>query len=112
MGVARELPPRRPHARSLSLGDGLQLRRRARTGPPGASDAPPGGSLRPLDGASGMIDTRAIEAALFAAEAPMTAAELAEATGVGQAAAALAQLAQDYAGRGIELVERRGNWHF
>jgi len=59
-----------------------------------------------------MIDTRAIEAALFAAEGPMTAAELAEATGVEQAEAALAQLAEDYAGRGIELVERGGRWHF
>jgi segregation and condensation protein B len=59
-----------------------------------------------------MIDSRAIEAALFAAEAPMTAAELAEATGVADAAEALAILVEDYTGRGIELVERGGRWHF
>jgi len=59
-----------------------------------------------------MTDTRAIEAALFAAEQPLSVAELAEATGVGNAAEALAQLAEDYAGRGIELVERGGRWHF
>jgi len=59
-----------------------------------------------------MIDTRAIEAALFAAEAPMNVAEIAEATGVEGVAEALAQLAEDYAGRGIELVERGGRWHF
>ena len=55
---------------------------------------------------------RAIEAALFAAEAPMTAGELARATGIDDAAAALAQLAADYGGRGIVLVERGGRWHF
>jgi segregation and condensation protein B len=59
-----------------------------------------------------MIDTRAIEAALFAAEGPMTPTELAEATGVEDSARALVQLVEDYAGRGIELVERGGRWHF
>jgi len=59
-----------------------------------------------------MTDTRAIEAALFAAEGPITPAELAEATGVEDAAGALARLVEDYAGRGIELVERGGRWHF
>ena len=57
-------------------------------------------------------DARMLEAALFAAEAPMTAAELAEATGVADVAPALATLARDYAGRGVELVERGGRWHF
>jgi len=59
-----------------------------------------------------MTDTRAIEAALFAAEGPITPAELAEATGIEDAAGALARLVEDYAGRGIELVERGGRWHF
>ncbi len=56
-------------------------------------------------------ELRALEAALFAAEAPMSAAELAQATGI-DAAAALPQLVALYAGRGIELVERGGRWHF
>jgi len=53
---------------------------------------------------------RALEAALFAAEAPMTPAELTAATGVENSKAALAELAALYEGRGIELVERGGRW--
>jgi segregation and condensation protein B len=56
---------------------------------------------------------RAVEAALFAAEAPMTIAALAACVGAGaDVSAALARLRQDYAGRGINLVERGGRWHF
>ncbi len=55
---------------------------------------------------------RALEAALFAAEEPMTPAELAQAIGVDVAAASLGELAAAYEGRGIELVERGGRWHF
>jgi segregation and condensation protein B len=55
---------------------------------------------------------RAVEAALFAAEGPMTPAELAQAVGPGDLRGALQQLARDYAGRGINLVERGGRWHF
>ncbi|WP_370309896.1 SMC-Scp complex subunit ScpB [Sphingobium abikonense] len=55
---------------------------------------------------------RAIEAALFVAEAPMTPAELKLHVGDGDMAAALAGLADAYAGRGINLVERGGRWHF
>jgi segregation and condensation protein B len=55
-------------------------------------------------------DLRALEAALFAAEAPMTPAELTAATGVEQAKAALQELAALYDGRGIQLVERGGRW--
>ena len=53
---------------------------------------------------------RALEAALFAAEAPMSPAELTVATGVENCRAALAELAGLYEGRGIELVERGGRW--
>jgi segregation and condensation protein B len=53
---------------------------------------------------------RALEAALFAAEAPMSPAELTAATGVENSRQALAELAALYQGRGIELVERGGRW--
>jgi segregation and condensation protein B len=55
---------------------------------------------------------RALEAALFAAEGPMTPAELATATGIDDAKTALGELQALYAGRGVELVERGGRWHF
>lgn len=55
---------------------------------------------------------RAVEAALFVAEAPMTPAELKLHVGEGDLTAALALLADDYAGRGVNLVERGGRWHF
>ncbi len=56
---------------------------------------------------------RAVEAALFAAEEPMGAEEIALHVGQGvDVAAALAELAAHYAGRGVELVERGGRWHF
>lgn len=57
--------------------------------------------------------TRAIEAALFAAAEPLSIAALRDFVGEGgDIAAALARLAGDYAGRGINLVERGGRWHF
>jgi segregation and condensation protein B len=56
---------------------------------------------------------RAVEATLFAAEAPIAAEEIALHVGTGiDVAAALAELQADYAGRGVELVERGGRWHF
>ncbi len=57
--------------------------------------------------------TRAVEAALFAADQPLTIADLR--AHVGDAAdlkRVLEALSQDYAGRGVELVERGGRWHF
>ena len=54
---------------------------------------------------------RAVEAVLFAAPQPLTVAAIAAHVG-GDVAGALAKLAQTYAGRGIELVERGGRWHF
>ncbi|MES2338103.1 MAG: SMC-Scp complex subunit ScpB [Pseudomonadota bacterium] len=56
---------------------------------------------------------RAVEAVLFAADEPLTVADVR--LHVGTAAdveAALSSLARRYAGRGIELVERGGRWHF
>ena len=56
--------------------------------------------------------TRAVEATLFASANPLSLGEIAEYAGEGDVAGALAQLAEHYAGRGIELVERGGRWHF
>jgi segregation and condensation protein B len=56
---------------------------------------------------------RAVEAALFAAEEPLGAEEIAAHVGEGvDVSAALAELQDHYAGRGIELVERGRRWHF
>ncbi|HMC90891.1 MAG TPA: SMC-Scp complex subunit ScpB [Allosphingosinicella sp.] len=56
---------------------------------------------------------RAVEAALFAAAEPLSVGDLGEHVGLGvDVAAALAALQADYAGRGINLVERGGRWHF
>ncbi|MFB0873758.1 MULTISPECIES: SMC-Scp complex subunit ScpB [unclassified Sphingobium] len=56
---------------------------------------------------------RAVEAALFVAEAPLTPAELKlHVGGGGDLDAALGALQADYAGRGVNLVERGGRWHF
>jgi segregation and condensation protein B len=56
---------------------------------------------------------RAVEAALFAAEAPMTAEEISRHLGGAEGVeAALEALAAHYAGRGIELVMRGTRWHF
>ncbi len=55
---------------------------------------------------------RAVEAALFAADAPLSPAELLAAIGGGDVHGALALLAEDYRGRGVELVERGGRWLF
>jgi len=56
---------------------------------------------------------RAVEAALFAAEQPLSIADLRAHVGdKPDLARILATLREDYAGRGIELVERGGRWHF
>jgi segregation and condensation protein B len=54
---------------------------------------------------------RAVEAVLFAATGPMS-ADAIRSYVEGDVRAALVQLAADYAGRGVELVERGGRWHF
>lgn len=56
--------------------------------------------------------TRAVEATVFASAEPMTAEDIAEHVGDGDVEGALAALSNHYAGRGIELVERGGRWHF
>jgi segregation and condensation protein B len=57
---------------------------------------------------------RAVEAILFAADAPLTPADIrAHLNGTpADVAAALDRLAAAYSGRGIALVERGGRWHF
>ena len=56
---------------------------------------------------------RALEAALFAATEPMSVQQLRQYVGDrADITSALERLAGDYAGRGINLVERGGRWHF
>jgi segregation and condensation protein B len=56
---------------------------------------------------------RAVEAILFAAAEPLAPADIAAHAGEGvDVAAALGSIRADYAGRGINLVERGGRWHF
>ena len=56
---------------------------------------------------------RAVEAVLFAAEAPLTVDAIRAHVGEGiDVRAALATLEADYAGRGIEVVRRGERWHF
>jgi segregation and condensation protein B len=55
---------------------------------------------------------RAVEATLFAAAEPMEVADIAAHVGEDDVEAALASLAERYAGHGIELVTRGGRWHF
>ncbi|NTS65138.1 SMC-Scp complex subunit ScpB [Sphingomonas sp. HHU CXW] len=63
--------------------------------------------MTPLD------DTvRAVEAILFAATEPLSLDAIRAHVGPLEVRAALYRLVQDYAGRGIELVERAGRWHF
>jgi segregation and condensation protein B len=55
---------------------------------------------------------RSVEAAVFASEEPLSVEDIAGYVGEGDVEAALAELAERYAGHGIELVERGGRWHF
>ena len=56
--------------------------------------------------------TRAVEATLFAAAEPLSVEDIAAFVGEGEVEIALGQLSAIYEGRGIELVERGGRWHF
>lgn len=55
---------------------------------------------------------RAVEATLFAAEEPMTVEAISTHLGGADVKAALAELAEAYRDRGINLVERAKRWHF
>ena len=55
---------------------------------------------------------RAVEATLFAAEEPMSAEAISTHLGGADVREALKALAADYAGRGVQLVERGKRWHF
>ena len=55
---------------------------------------------------------RAVEATLFAAEAPMSAEAISVHLGGAEVKTALAELAETYATRGVQLVERGNRWHF
>lgn len=55
---------------------------------------------------------RAVEATLFAAEEPMSAEAISTHLGGADVKAALAELEQTYAERGVQLVERGKRWHF
>ncbi|MBB3861394.1 segregation and condensation protein B [Novosphingobium hassiacum] len=56
--------------------------------------------------------SRAVEATLFAAEQPMTLHEISAHLGGVDIGPSIAALQADYAGRGVQLVERGGYWHF
>jgi segregation and condensation protein B len=55
---------------------------------------------------------RAVEATLFAAEAPMTIDAISTHLGGAAVRGALAELQAHYESRGVHLVERGGRWHF
>jgi segregation and condensation protein B len=56
---------------------------------------------------------RAVEATLFASDKPLSIAEIRQYVGEeGDVSAALQELSAHFAGRGINLVERGGRWHF
>jgi len=55
---------------------------------------------------------RAVEAALFAAETPISAEEISAHLGGAEVRDALAELAGHYEGRGVQLVQRGKLWHF
>jgi segregation and condensation protein B len=92
-------------------------REHVRGGPTGftRSVRHPGDIGRDIAGSNrGLMDEliRAIEATLFASAEPLSIEEIAEHVGDGEVEIALGQLAAYYEGRGIELVERGGRWHF
>ena len=55
---------------------------------------------------------RAVAAVLFAAVEPLSVEGIAAHVGAGDVRGVLRGLSQDYAGRGIELVENGGRWHY
>jgi segregation and condensation protein B len=68
--------------------------------------------MAPDDGMPSDDLVRAVEATLFAAEAPMTAEAISTHLGGAMVRRALSELQAHYARRGVQLVERGGRWHF
>jgi len=56
--------------------------------------------------------TRAVEATLFASAEPLSVEDIVAYVGEGDVEVALGELSAIYEGRGVELVERGGRWHF
>src|SRR5512139_2062242 len=113
----RGLPSRYAGRGIPQVGARLELRRHARACPAGPARLRAAGAVRPALRARGMSgpdeELRAVEAALFASEEPMTVADIRAYVGEdADVPAALQALAGHYSGRGFELVERGGRWHF
>ncbi len=109
-----QLPARQRRSRIPAVCTGVELRGGARACSPGAARPPAGRALRSSAGARCLMDefVRAVEATIFASSEPLTIEEIQGYAGDGDVEAALATLAEIYTGRGIELVERGGRWHF
>lgn len=78
------------------------------------SPFPESAQAEPVEAPDRMPDdlVRAVEAALFAAEEPMTVEALSAHLGQADVRPALSELQRHYQGRGIHLVERGKRWHF
>ena len=110
----RSLPARQRRSGIPPLGPGIELRRGARAGSSRQARHPPGRALRAAEAARRLMDefVRAVEATIFASADPLSIEEIQGHAGEGDVEAALRTLAEIYTGRGIELVERGGRWHF
>src|SRR5690606_14929540 len=108
-------PRRRP---AKAFGARLELRRSARARAAGQGGNPAGGHVRSAALAAGACMSRpdelvrAVEAALFAAEEPLTVEQLSTHLGGAEVREALATLETHYAERGVRLVERGKRWQF
>src|SRR3546814_4299312 len=115
LGLAGAIPAAYRRPRISPFGPGLQLRRGAGTGPPGAGDVAAGSRFPAVDVEARLMpndDLRRIEAVLFDAERSMTRDEIALYMPEGSdIAGLLASLGESYAGRGAELAESGGKWH-
>src|SRR3546814_11455552 len=112
LGLAGAIPAAYRRPRISPFGPGLQLRRGAGTGPPGAGDVAAGSRFPAVDVEARLMpndDLRRIEAVFFAAERPLTRDEIALYMPAGSAIAGLlSSLGESYEGSGVELPETRG----
>ena len=106
--AGRDDPQFRRSALASSFLAALELARRGRL------DIAPGRGLRADAAARRLMDelARAVEATLFASADPLTVDEIQPHVGEGDIEVALGSARGHYEGRGIELVERGGRWHF